>query len=339
MRLKDMEGVTARDHFMIDPSKIRLDRDYNIRDLHTPEAVAGIEELALSIQESGLRVPLLVRKDDDREEIVLVQGHRRWTAIMLLRKRGVPFAAVECLAESKKRSPEDRTLDLFLSNDGVPLTEMEKAEAIARLLSYGWKEAQIALKLGKSASYVSHLKALKEMPERVQEQVRQGEVAAATALKLVREEGPEQAATIIEEAAAEISEAKHGESPSRSSGVLPLSVGESGGNGSPPASETPQPAKKVTAKAIERVREKREGKKGETMRTAKPRDPNKQNMSTLYDALFVRIQKYLTAIRDGSYDDDLDGKLEADAKELSEIIEMTRQGFRDMAQDAEEAAE
>ena len=47
----------------------------------------GIEELAASIKEAGLKVPVLVQKLRNEEKYVLVQGKSRYKAIQLLIER------------------------------------------------------------------------------------------------------------------------------------------------------------------------------------------------------------------------------------------------------------
>lgn len=177
------------------PDVIKIDPAYNLRDLGTPDATDALEVLAASLQESGMRVPLLVRLEG--EDCVLVQGHRRLTAIQMLIARGTPWELVECVAEEKKRSTEDRTLDLFLSNDGEPLTEMEKAEGVRRLIQYGWDHAKIAKKLGRTPSYVSALVGYERMPEQVKDLVREGSVSASTAARTLQSEGDVNGAAVL----------------------------------------------------------------------------------------------------------------------------------------------
>lgn len=319
-RLKEL-AETTRDAFMIDPRKIVVDQDYNLRDLSTPDAVESLGQLAESIKESGVRVPLLVRLDG--EEIILVQGHRRLAAIMSLIKQGTPFAAVQCFSEEKKRSIEDRTLDLFLSNDGEPLTQLEKAEGVARLLSYGWDEDKIAQRLGRSTSYVRHLHGLEsELPERIKTMVRDGQVAAATALKTVKKEGAEAGTQILEDARADA------EAEARASDKRPPIVAA--------ANSEPAPrAKKVTEKRIAKTREKRSG----IAPQPKAGKSGRQNMGTLYDALFVHINKFLGKCMDGTYENsenEVPQRLHDDAKDLAESIKLTRAGFREQEQEAAE---
>lgn len=198
-QLRDI-AVTKRDHFMFAPEILKIETGYNIRDLATADAQAGIEELAASIKENGLRVPLRVRLAGD--DVFITQGHRRFAAINLLISRGEEIQSIECLAEPKHFNDADRTLDLFLSNDGAPLTEMEKAEIVRRLLNMGWDQGKIAGRMGKSQSYVSHLQGLLAMPEAAQQMVRDGEVSATAALNTVRSEGGAEAVATLTEAVA-----------------------------------------------------------------------------------------------------------------------------------------
>ena len=316
-RLKEL-AVTTRDAFMIDPRKITVDQDYNLRDLTTDLAQQSLAELRESIRESGIRVPLLVRLDG--EEIILVQGHRRHAAVLALIKEGVPFKAVPCWSEDKKRGAEDRTLDLFLSNDGEPLTELEKAEGIRRLRSYGWKDAEILKRLGKSKSYIAHLAQVANLPEEAKELVRDGVVSATTAVTTVRHAGPEQGVEILREtheaavadAAARVLEPK-----------LPFD-GE--------APKPPKPAR-VTPKKAKAAVERKKGSGGD-LSQLKPK-PHAQNMSKLYDALFAHIDKFFDRIKRGYFDDD-PTLLQQEADEIRQSIVLTRRAFREQEQEAAE---
>ena len=298
---------SKRDHFMFAPEKIRMDHDYNIRDLDTPEAQVSLEVLASSIAESGLRVPLLVRLDG--EDVILVQGHRRFRAIQMLIARGIPFLTVECLAEAKRRDEADRTLDIFLSNDGEPLTELEKAEGIRRLISYGWDQAMIAKKLGRSASYVSHLMALTHMPEPVKDMVRAGEVSAATALNTMRSQGEVNGTEILRDAVRDAIENAPSVDDLRSINEPPLIPLDN----NPPRDSPPTP--RATPKRVKEA----------TERKAAAKDPSprqKKTGHTLGAVLTEKVSAFLIAIVTHKYDED-DAKLDRDAQTLLDL--MTRE--------------
>lgn len=308
-RLRDL-AASKRDHFMFDPRSIKMDRDYNIRDLSTPDARVSLETLKASLRESGLRVPLLIRLENDLP--TLVQGHRRLTAILELIDDGEPWEAVECLAEERKRSSEERTLDLFLSNDGEPLTELEKAEGVRRLVAYGWDTGKIALKLGRSSAYISTLLGYERMPEQAKEMVRDGVVSAAAAAKTLRAEGEVEGVALLQDT-------RRDAELNAPSPALPLD------DAAPKVSR----GVRVTPKKIAAAKEKRTGA------NPKPIKAPSQTGARYDEALFTQINKFLGRCIDGTYDnedDEVPDRLVRDAKDLAETIKLSRQGFRDAAE-------
>lgn len=198
---KTHEAVTSRrEMFMVNPSLIKVEEGYNIRDLNTIDAIQGIATLAESIRENGLKVPLVCRiKGDD---VTLVQGHRRLKAIQKLLNEGVEFKAVPVVPEASSTSEEDRIIDLVLSNSGEPLSPLEKAGVIGRLEKLGYSDTDISRRLAMSAAYVGQLKLLLSAPSAIREAVRQGDIAASAAVSVMRTHG-DQASLIVQEAVTE----------------------------------------------------------------------------------------------------------------------------------------
>lgn len=110
------------------------------------DAVA-LDELAASIQRSGLIEPLIVRPVGDT--YVLVAGERRWRACHL-----ISLAEVECKILDM---PEGEAFVLSVAENvnRVDMTPMEEAEAYDTLQStYGHPLDEVAGMFGKSAEYV-----------------------------------------------------------------------------------------------------------------------------------------------------------------------------------------
>jgi ParB/RepB/Spo0J family partition protein len=183
--------MSKRDMFNIDPRIIEIEPGYNVRDLGTPSARAALDILKGSISEIGLKQPLQVRRDGAR--IVLVQGHRRLTCVMELIEDGTcDFKSVPCFLEDRHTSVEERTLDLITSNSGEPLTPLERAEAVKRLVSgFGWTTAQVAAKLGVTYQSVHNWLTVASAPESLKVEIRAGTLSASTATDLVRKHGDE----------------------------------------------------------------------------------------------------------------------------------------------------
>lgn len=188
-----------RDFYFVDPQQLKIEPDYNVRDLSTPDAMDRLDELKRSIIANGVRVPLEVRLDGD--DIFIVAGHRRHAATMLAISEGHDIKAIPVIPEPKGRNDAERTLDLVVSNSGEPLAPLEMAEVVRRLLAFGWPEAQIAQRLGwKSIGTVKHYVDMLEMPAEVQGMVKRNEVSATTAVKEVRKNGATAAVETLREA-------------------------------------------------------------------------------------------------------------------------------------------
>lgn len=172
MQFRDHPATAGkRDFYSIDPRKLKVDPDYNVRDLTTPEAVAELDQLEASIIANGVRVPLEVRLDGD--DLYIVAGHRRLAAVMAAIAKGHAIKTVPAIPELKGVNSEERTLNLIISNSGKPLAPLEIAQVVARLRQFGWAPEQ---------------KLLGAEPD-VREMVRQGDVSASTAVAVVRKNG------------------------------------------------------------------------------------------------------------------------------------------------------
>lgn len=198
-QLRDHDAIQAkRDFFMVDPRKLSIDPTYNVRDLTTPEAREGLDELKAMVRADGVQIPLVVRMVGD--DLTIVQGHRRHTVVMELIAEGEDIKAIPALAERKGVNDADRTFDLLLSNSGQPLAPLEIAEVVKRLINYGWTEAQIAQRRGwKSTQTVTNYLSMLEMPEKMKEHVKNGHVSATLAREITKTKNGEEADQVIRE--------------------------------------------------------------------------------------------------------------------------------------------
>lgn len=153
---------------------------FNIR-----KDMGDIEELANSIQENGVRVPLRGYKEKGKDEYIVVDGHRRYEACKLVVERTGEMIKIPMVLEPQKYSDELRILDMFITNDGKQLTVLEKAEGVGRMINFGWKPADIARKIGKSASYISRLQSLLVAPKKLVSLVEGGRMKASLAMDMM----------------------------------------------------------------------------------------------------------------------------------------------------------
>ena len=187
MRLKEM-GSRAGDIIMLDPEMIEEKEGYNVRDMESEATQAYIRQMVDSIHAGGTAAfpEITVRQEDGK--VYVTRGHCRRRAFVIARQEGAEIKGIRAIADTIKGDAE-HTLDLLNSNDGLPLTPLEKATAIKRLISFEWSISEVAKRRGCTPQAISNLLALLDAPAPVVKMVEKGEVSATLAVDTVRKEG------------------------------------------------------------------------------------------------------------------------------------------------------
>ena len=189
---------------------------FNVR-----EDYGDIDEMAKSIAENGQKVPLRVRFEDNK--VVVVDGHRRLKAINVANEKyGAEIKTATCVKEEQGTSEEDRCVDLFTCNTGKPLTVIEQAAVVKRLVDYHWSSPDIAKKIGKTSAYINSLLSLNGSSKILRDAVRKGFVCPTAAIKLAaapkaKQEAVLEKLSIMQEGPAEPQEAKAGKAGAKAS--------------------------------------------------------------------------------------------------------------------------
>ena len=137
-----------------------------------------LESLAQSIKEKGVLQPLLVRKKNDKYEIIA--GERRWRAAQLAGLEKVP-AIIKNLSDSE-------TLEIALIENlqRENLSAIEEAEGLNRLMNeYEYTQEVIGKVIGKSRSYIANTLRLLSLPEEIKQQVKENKLSAGHARALI----------------------------------------------------------------------------------------------------------------------------------------------------------
>ena len=138
----------------------------------------ALESLAQSIKEKGVLQPLLVRKKNDKYEIIA--GERRWRAAQLAGLEKVP-AIVKDLSDSE-------TLEIALIENlqRENLSAIEEAEGLNRLMSeYEYTQEVIGKVIGKSRSYIANTLRPLGLPEEIKQLVKENKLSAGHARALI----------------------------------------------------------------------------------------------------------------------------------------------------------
>jgi ParB family chromosome partitioning protein len=139
---------------------------------------AEIDALAESLLQHGLLQPVLVRRIDERYQ--LVAGERRLRAAIKAGWNEVPVQVVEA---DDRRTAEIAIVENLQRKDLNPL---EKAASFQRYLeTYGTKQEELAQRLHIDRSTIANLIRLLELPQEVQQAVRAGTISQGHARALL----------------------------------------------------------------------------------------------------------------------------------------------------------
>lgn len=115
-----IQNETQQKHYEVDVRNIKpLERaGGNIRTDY-----GDISELSESIAQNGIVVPLRAyRSEEDPEQWVAIDGHRRLKAAMQLVEKGETVRAKIISVDRRKLSDEQLIYEMVITNEGKPLS-------------------------------------------------------------------------------------------------------------------------------------------------------------------------------------------------------------------------
>jgi ParB-like chromosome segregation protein Spo0J len=183
MGFKDICEQRARDIRYADPKQIKIKQGFNARLDFNAEK---LEALAQSIFENGFYDSCAIECRMEDGELILVDGERRLKATFIAIKNGMTLekGIPVMLVEAKTGEAEDVIKMLNKNQGGVPLTATEEANAIGRLVKWGWKAKKIAAHAGMTLSQVNGAIALLGVSPETMQAVEAETLAPSTAVKL-----------------------------------------------------------------------------------------------------------------------------------------------------------
>lgn len=146
-----------------------------------------LKELSDSIRTKGILQPIIVRPSPGEPGMYeIVAGERRWRAAQLAKQHEVPVLV---------RDLDDQEMlevAIIENIQRADLNSIEEAAGYKQLMfKFGHTQEKIAEALGKSRSHIANLLRLLNLPESVQEHVRNGALSAGHARTLVTAQDPE----------------------------------------------------------------------------------------------------------------------------------------------------
>lgn len=173
-------NVRRNNYYVINPSVIFIENE-NVRDSYPEEK---FEILKQSIKENGVLQPIQVKKVGER--YALSHGFTRMRAVWELIAEGVEITGVKAI--SNIVSDEEELVRHITLNSGEPLTKFEISKILVKLQGFGWKNKDMASRLGYTEQEVSNLLTFQSQGSmEVKNAVKEGIMDINPALALIRE--------------------------------------------------------------------------------------------------------------------------------------------------------
>lgn len=168
--------TTKTDIYKIDPRNIVVEDGFNSR-----EDFGDIDTLAKQIEENGILNPISVvpfKDENGNEKYRLIDGERRYRAVMSLLDRGVTIDRIPALFQPKSADQKALLVQQIIRNEGKGFNEMELAIAYKKLLDEGMTKEEIAEKIaGGKHSKVNYCLGHLNRDERIQKLIADGKVS------------------------------------------------------------------------------------------------------------------------------------------------------------------
>lgn len=125
------------------------------------KSFTGIQELADSLLQEGQIQPIIVSPKGEDGLYEIQKGERRWRAC-----RDAGLQTVEAIVNEGDLSDLDATAGELIENiQRDDLTPLEIAAALQRFVDGGWKQKDIAKRIGKTVPFVSSHLSLLKLPD------------------------------------------------------------------------------------------------------------------------------------------------------------------------------
>ena len=179
----EINATKRTDIYQIDPRNIVVVEGFNARKNF------DLDELTEQIRKVGVLNPITVipfkDKETGAEKYRLVDGERRYRAVMALLAEGEDIKRIKAMYLPKGTKEEDLLIQQLLKNTGKQFSEIEMAKLFNRFKEqWGYTQTEIADKFCKKASFVSRCMALLDLPAEIIEMMERGEISADTARQI-----------------------------------------------------------------------------------------------------------------------------------------------------------
>ena len=175
MNNNGLNATKRTDIYQIDPRNIVVVNGFNAR------RDFALDELIEQIRKQGVLNPITVvpfKDEDGNEKYRLVDGERRYRAVMALLEEGEDIRRIKAMYLPKNTKEEDMYIQQMMRNEGRNFSEYECALLFNLFKEkYGYSQTEIADKFGKKTSFVSRCLSLLDVAPELQKKMEKGEIS------------------------------------------------------------------------------------------------------------------------------------------------------------------
>ncbi|WP_273457020.1 ParB/RepB/Spo0J family partition protein [Nevskia ramosa] len=184
-KLADAGVVKKADLYKVKLEDLLVEEGFNLR-VKDQALEDHIESIKAAIIAGSFIPPLAVRAADGNK-VLVVDGHCRREAYIRAKNEGHEIDQISCV--DFKGNDADRVAAIITTASGKALSPLEMAVGVKRLRAFGKSPAEIAVMIAKTGTHVENLLLLADANSDVQKAVRDGSIAASTAIEMVRKHG------------------------------------------------------------------------------------------------------------------------------------------------------
>lgn len=138
-----------------------------------------IDELAAQIKEQGLLEAISVvpfKDEDGKEKYLLINGERRYRAIMKLIEDGEDVGLIKANLLSDQITDDQLFVQQFMRNEGKKFNDIELGMICRKLKDMGHSNSEIAKMLGKNPGVITYALQSLDYDPRIVEMMKNGEI-------------------------------------------------------------------------------------------------------------------------------------------------------------------
>lgn len=194
---EELNKSVRSDIYKIDPKSIVVIDGFNSR-----TDFGDLDELAEQIRQQGMLNPITVvpfKDENGEEKYRLIDGERRYRAVMKLIKDGMDIKRISALYQSRAISEEEMLIQQVMRNEGKPFTPYELGIWATKMMDkFGYTLAEIAAKIGKNQGSLCRFIGYQNLPEYAREMLAKDEISASNLDRVMNAHGEDENGAIEE---------------------------------------------------------------------------------------------------------------------------------------------